>query len=57
VELAEGLGPEDIGRTIEGWIKISTDDPVRAKLEVPVVVASNRGATRRPFQTRRTVME
>jgi hypothetical protein len=56
-ELAEGLGPEAIGSTIEGWIEISTDDPVRPKLEVPVVVASNRGGTRRPFQTRRTVVE
>jgi hypothetical protein len=57
VELAEGLGPEAIASTIEGWIEISTDDPVRAKLEVPVVVASNRDGTQRPFQTRRTVIE
>jgi len=53
VELAEGLGPEAISSTIEGWIVISTDDPVRSKLEVPVVVASNREGTRRPFRTRR----
>ena len=57
VELAEGLGPEAISGTIEGWIEISTDDPIRAKLEVPVVVASSRERTRRPFQTRRTVGE
>jgi hypothetical protein len=57
VELAEALGPEAIEATIEGWIEISTDDPVRSKLQVPVVVASNREGTRRPFQTRRTVVE
>jgi len=49
VELAEGLGPEAINGTIEGWIEINTDDPVRKKLEVPVVVASTREGTRRPF--------
>ncbi|MCW8985051.1 MAG: hypothetical protein OQK55_06885 [Thermoanaerobaculales bacterium] len=57
VELVEGLAPEAISSTIEGWIEISTDDPVRSKIEVPVVIASNRGGTRRPFQTRRTVVE
>ena len=51
VELAEGLGPEAINGTIEGWIEISTDDPIRSKLEVPVVVASTREGTRRPFPT------
>jgi hypothetical protein len=49
VELAEGLGPEAINGTIDGWIVISTDDPIRSKLEVPVVVASTREGTRRPF--------
>jgi hypothetical protein len=53
VELAGGLGPEAISGTIEGWIEISTDDPIRAKLEVPVVVASSREGTRRAFPTRR----
>lgn len=57
VELVEGLGPEAIKATIEGWIEINTDDPVRSTLVVPVVVASNRDGTRRPFQTRRTVVE
>jgi hypothetical protein len=49
VELAEGLGPEAISSTIEGWIEISTDDPIRSKIEVPVVVASSREGTRRGF--------
>jgi len=53
VELAEGLGAEAISGTIEGWIEISTDDPIRPKLEVPVVVASSREGTRRAFPTRR----
>jgi len=53
VELAAGLGPEAITSTIEGWIEIRTDDPVRTKIDVPVVVASNREGTRRPFPTRR----
>jgi hypothetical protein len=57
VELTKDLGPEAIRGTIEGWIEISTDDPIRPKVEVPVVVASNREGTRRPFQTRRTVGE
>jgi hypothetical protein len=52
VELAEGLGPEAINGTIEGWIEISTDDPNRSKLEVPVVVASSREGARRPFPIR-----
>jgi hypothetical protein len=57
VELAEGLGPEEIAGTIEGWIEISTDDPVRPELAVPVIVAPNRSATRRPFHTLRRVGE
>jgi hypothetical protein len=57
VELAEGLGPEAINGSIDGWIEITTDDPIRSKLEVPVIVASNREATRRPFQTHQTVRE
>ncbi|MDH3814239.1 MAG: hypothetical protein OEV48_07105 [Acidobacteriota bacterium] len=57
VELAEGLGPEAISSTIEGWIEIRTDDPIRSKLNVPVIVASSREKTRRPFKTRRTVGE
>ena len=52
-----GLGPEAISSTIEGWIEITTDDPIRSKLNVPVIVASSREKTRRPFQTRRTVGE
>lgn len=53
VELAEGLGPEAISSTIEGWIEISTDDPIRSKLEVPVLVASSREGSRRPFPNQR----
>ncbi len=49
VELVEGLGPEAINNTIEGWIEISTDDPIRSKIEVPVLVASSREGTRRGF--------
>ena len=49
VELAEGLGPEAINNTIEGWIEISTDDSIRSKIEVPVLVASSREGTRRGF--------
>ena len=51
VELAEGLGPEAISSTIEGWIEIKTDDPIRSKIEVPVLVASSREGTRRGFPT------
>ena len=53
VELAEGLGPEAINSTIEGWIEISTDNPIRSKLEVPVLVASSREGSRRPFPSQR----
>ena len=49
VELAHDLGPEAISGTIEGWIEISTDDPIRTKVVVPVVVASTREGTRHPF--------
>ena len=49
VELAQGLGPEAISSTIEGWIEITTDHPIRSKIEVPVLVASSREATRRGF--------
>jgi hypothetical protein len=53
VELAEGLGPDAVGATVEGWLEITTDDPIRATLEVPVIVAVNHGESRRPFPTHR----
>jgi hypothetical protein len=53
VELAEGLRPESIGGTLEGWIGVSTDVPGHAVLEVPVLVASSREGTLRAFPTQR----
>jgi hypothetical protein len=53
VELVEGLAPEDVSSTIEGWIEITTDDPIRSKVDVPVLVASSRESSRRPFPSQR----
>lgn len=53
VELAEGLHPEAINGTIEGWIEITTDVSDHSILDVPVLVGSSREATRRGFPTRR----
>ena len=53
VVLSEDLGPGAIAATIEGWLEITTDDPKAPKLEVPVIVAKNRGDSRRPFPTAR----
>jgi hypothetical protein len=52
VKLVEGLTPEILGKTIEGWIEISTDIQTGVKLELPVLVAPTRAGTRRPFHHR-----
>jgi hypothetical protein len=49
VELNEGLRPESISATVEGWIEVTTDIPGYSVLDVPVLVASSRAGTRRGF--------
>jgi hypothetical protein len=50
VKLKQGLVPESIPGTLQGWITISTDVPEAAELQVPVLVAPTRAGVRRPFQ-------
>ena len=52
VKLVEGLTPEALGKTIEGWIEFSTDVQPGMKLELPVLIAPTRAGTRRPFHQR-----
>jgi hypothetical protein len=53
VELAEGLQPNMIEGTVEGWIEITTDIPGYSALEVPVLVAASREGTLRGFPAAR----
>jgi hypothetical protein len=53
VELTEGVGPDTIGGTIQGWIEIATDVPGHSTLAVPVLAASSREGTLRGFPTAR----
>jgi len=47
VAVLENVGGDDVPAvTVEGWVDISTDDPERPKLRLPVVVAPSR--SRRP---------
>jgi hypothetical protein len=55
VELVEGLTPEAIGGTMEGWVEISTDIPASTTLKVPVLVAPTRAGTNRQFRRRHNV--
>jgi len=43
VHLLEGVTYDTPGSTIEGWVKIETDDPARPIIEVPVKVGRRRG--------------
>jgi hypothetical protein len=52
VKLVEGLTPEALGKTIEGWIEITTDLQPGVKLELPVLIGPTRAGTRRPFHQR-----
>jgi hypothetical protein len=52
VKVVEGLTPEALGKTIEGWVEITTDVQPDVKLELPVLVAPTRAGTRRDFHKR-----
>ena len=43
VHLLEGVTYDTPGSTVEGWVKIETDDPARPIIVVPVKVARRRG--------------
>ena len=57
VEIAEGVGPEMIAGSVEGWIEITTDVPGRPTHRLPVLVASSREDTRRGFRTYPSAVE
>ena len=49
VRVAEGLDRNEIAGNVNGWIRIHTDDPEQAVVEIPVIVAATRAlAVRRP---------
>jgi hypothetical protein len=48
VGLAEGIGTEALHGGVEGWIRVTTDDPEMPQLEIPVLVAPNQMLSRRP---------
>jgi hypothetical protein len=52
VSLIDGLEEETLSGTVEGWIEVTTDNPNRSLVEIPVIVASNRALSRRPVATR-----
>jgi len=52
VALVDGLGAEGLAGSVEGWIKVATDDPERPMVEIPVIVSPTRALTRRRLVTR-----
>jgi len=46
--LVEGLEAATLGASMEGWIRVTTDDPERPVIEVPVLVAPTQPLSRRP---------
>ncbi len=46
--LVEGIDSETLRGSVEGWIRVSTDDPEMPQFEIPVLVAPNRNLSRRP---------
>jgi hypothetical protein len=53
VELAEGLTAEDLPGAVRGWVDVTTDAGSDSKIEIPVLVALNRGGTKRQIHQRR----
>ncbi len=51
--LVEGLDAATLGASFEGWIRVTTDDPEKPILEIPVLVAPTRTLSRRPVDGRR----
>ena len=50
VRLADGLERDSLGAGVRGWIRVTTDDAEHARVEVPVLVAPSRAASRRPVR-------
>lgn len=50
VRLAEALDADRLGAGVRGWIRVTTDDGEHARVEVPVLVAPSRAASRRPVR-------
>jgi hypothetical protein len=46
--LVEGIDTETLRGSVEGWIRVTTDDPEMPRFEIPVLVAPNRTLSRRP---------
>jgi hypothetical protein len=46
--LAADLDREKLGTTVQGWIRIQTDDPGKPVVEVPVIIATKKVLSRRP---------
>ena len=52
IGVTEGLSADGLVGSVEGWIAVTTDDPNRPRVEIPVVVSPTRALTRRPVATR-----
>lgn len=50
VRLADGLEGDSLGAGVRGWIRVTTDDGEHPGVEVPVLVAPSRAASRRPVR-------
>jgi hypothetical protein len=48
VGLVEGISTETLHGSVEGWIRVTTDDPEMPRFEIPVLVAPNQMLSRRP---------
>jgi hypothetical protein len=48
VRVVEGVGADALGGGVQGWIRVTTDDPEIPQIQIPVLVAPNRDLSRRP---------
>ena len=55
VSLADDLGEDGLKGSVQGWVRIATNDDERPLIEVPVLVAPSRLLSRRPVRTRPAV--
>ena len=52
VNLVDDLSPDTVSASVEGWIVVSTDDPKKPMVEIPVIVSPKRSSARRPLPRR-----
>ncbi len=52
INLIDGLDADGFAGSVEGWIEVTTDNPSRPVVEIPVVVSPTRALARRPVANR-----